>query len=210
MLTFGSAVLVALLSGPSFPALLSADTLHQVGPAAELAGMGPGASLLQDEAFSLVDREAYEAIRAERAEEMLMEHRALASGRASAEAVLAASGIEARVEGRIKSMYSLHAKMQRKNLSMDQVLDRVALRVIVPTIADAYEIQRLMHAHLDVVAEAQDDYIAQPKASGYQALHTAVIERATRLPVEIQIRTEAMNEAAEHGEAAHWRYKLQA
>lgn len=210
MLTIGSAVLVALLSSPSFADVLSAETLHRVAPAAEQAGMGPGAALLQDEAFSIVDPSGYAAMRALRAPELVSEHRALASARASADAALRQAGIPATVEGRIKSMYSLHSKMSRKDLAMDEVLDRVALRVLVDTQEQAYAVRDLLRDELSSLPDAEDDYIASPKASGYRALHMAVLDRSTHRPVEIQVRTHAMHEAAEHGEAAHWRYKLSA
>ncbi|MCO4746207.1 MAG: hypothetical protein KC912_15525 [Proteobacteria bacterium] len=210
MLAIGSAVLAALLSGPTFPDTLNRDTLHQVAPAAELAGYGPGSSLLQDEAFSLVEPAAFAALREARAADLPLEHRALASSRGLTEHLLASHGVTAKVEGRIKSLYSLHEKMKRKNLAMNEVLDRVALRVVVESVDEAYAVRDLLHETLEPVADAQDDYIAQPKASGYRALHTAVIDRSTRRPVEVQIRTAAMHEDAENGHSAHWRYKLNA
>jgi GTP pyrophosphokinase len=208
MLAIGSAVLAALLSGPTFPDALSVETLHRVAPAAELAGFGPGSALLQDEAFSIVDPDAYQAVMSARSADLPLEHRALASARASTESLLSMNGIHAKVEGRIKSAYSLAEKMKRKQLAMDEVLDRVALRVLVNSVDEAYAVRDLLHERLAVIADAQDDYIANPKGSGYRALHTAVVDRSTRWPVEVQIRTHAMHAEAESGPAAHWRYKL--
>ena len=115
-------------------------------------------------------------------------------------------GIEAVVQGRPKHIYSIVRKMRGKSLDFDQVLDVRALRVIVPTAADCYAALALAHARFTPLAQEFDDYIAKPKPNGYQSLHTVVRDGANR-PIEIQIRTQAMHDHAEHGVAAHWAYK---
>ncbi|TNE87553.1 MAG: bifunctional (p)ppGpp synthetase/guanosine-3',5'-bis(diphosphate) 3'-pyrophosphohydrolase [Deltaproteobacteria bacterium] len=205
-----SALLATFLASPAFAAVgeLSEDSLPKIAPMAERAGMGPGAALLQDEAFAIVDPGLFASLRDARAAEIVDENRALAAARGHVDGVLRALGSDAQVSGRIKSLYSLHAKMQAKSLAMDQVLDRVALRVIVEDDAEAYAVHELIAERFAVIGESVDDYIANPKPSGYQALHLAMVEPHTRRPVEVQIRTRAAHHAAEHGDAAHWRYKL--
>ncbi|GAB4399263.1 MAG: bifunctional (p)ppGpp synthetase/guanosine-3',5'-bis(diphosphate) 3'-pyrophosphohydrolase [Rhodoferax sp.] len=119
---------------------------------------------------------------------------------------LSAQGFEAQVSGRPKHIASIVKKMRGKSLSFDQVYDLRALRVIVPTVADCYRALSWVHTHFEPIAGEFDDYIAKPKPNGYQSLHTVVRDALGR-PAEIQIRTPAMHEHAEHGVAAHWAYK---
>lgn len=122
------------------------------------------------------------------------------------ETLLAEAGFEATVSSRVKSPESLRAKMLRKGLwAEDQVLDRLAIRVRVDTEAQAYESFHCLLARFPAVPGSMDDYIAAPKANGYQSLHAAVYTPSG--VVEFQVRTHTMHEHAEHGAAAHWRYK---
>ena len=123
-----------------------------------------------------------------------------------AEALLAAHPrATGEVSGRLKSPQSLHAKAARKGLRPDQVLDRVGLRLIVSSESDCYALRRALLDRYDVVEGSEDDYIAHPKANGYRSLHLAV--RTPYGVAEYQLRTREMHEHAEHGAAAHWRYK---
>ncbi|DBA73503.1 TPA: hypothetical protein ACH3X1_011529 [Trebouxia sp. C0004] len=124
-------------------------------------------------------------------------------------------GLEVRVEGRLKSMYSIYKKMIRKKIPVRQVYDARALRVIVgdeggskteDAWAAAYRIQPAVHRLWRKVGGEYDDYIVNPKRSGYQSLHTAV-KGPGGVPMEVQIRTAHMHEVAEYGAAAHWTYK---
>ena len=116
------------------------------------------------------------------------------------------AGIKARVFGRPKHLFSIHKKIERKDVSPDELYDLHAVRVIVKDIPTCYTVLGLTHsAWLHIPAEL-DDYIANPKSNGYQSLHTVVIGPEGK-PVEIQIRTEDMHNFAEFGVAAHWRYK---
>ena len=126
--------------------------------------------------------------------------------RAGLQQQLLAQGIAASVQGRPKHIYSIVKKMRGKSLPFDQVYDIRALRVIVPTVADCYAALSWVHAQFVPVVEEFDDYIAKPKANGYQSLHT-IVRDASGQPVEIQLRTQAMHDHAEHGVAAHWAYK---
>ena len=119
---------------------------------------------------------------------------------------LAAQGIRAKVQGRPKHIYSIVKKMRGKSLGSDQVYDIRALGVVVPSIPDCYAALAWVHDHFAPLTEEFDDYIARPKVNGYQSLHTVVRDQAGK-PIEMQLRTQAMHDYAEHGVAAHWAYK---
>jgi len=118
----------------------------------------------------------------------------------------AQQGIPAEVTGRPKHIYSIWNKMQKKNLDFEQVYDVRAVRVLVDSVAQCYEVLGMAHGLWRPVPGEFDDYIAHPKPNGYQSLHTAVVGEDGR-PLEIQVRTRDMHEHAERGVAAHWRYK---
>lgn len=119
--------------------------------------------------------------------------------------MLAVLGVDGDVSARIKSPESLNAKAARKGLRPDQVLDRIGLRVVVDDVDDCYAVRAALLARYPVVSESMDDYIAEPKPNGYRSLHMAV---HTSVGVaEYQIRTHEMHAHAEHGGAAHARYK---
>jgi GTP pyrophosphokinase len=120
--------------------------------------------------------------------------------------LLTQAGLQADVQGRPKHLYSIWKKMQGKHLSFDRVLDTRALRVVVPDVAACYAVLARVHAAWPAVDGEFDDYIARPKGNGYQSLHT-VVQSLDGRPMEVQIRTRAMHEHAEHGVAAHWMYK---
>lgn len=119
---------------------------------------------------------------------------------------LLAAGITAQLFGRPKHIYSIWKKMQAKHLTIEQLYDLLAVRVIVDKLATCYETLGIVHSHWQLIPKEFDDYIANPKSNGYQSLHTIVLDsKANR--IEVQIRTQAMDEFAEYGVAAHWLYK---
>jgi GTP pyrophosphokinase len=115
-------------------------------------------------------------------------------------------GIAATVQGRPKHIYSIVKKMRGKSLGFEQVYDIRALRIVVPSVPDCYAALSWVHSHFVPIESEFDDYIARPKSNGCQSLHT-VVRDAQQRPIEIQLRTQAMHDHAEHGHAAHWVYK---
>ncbi|GAQ89927.1 guanosine polyphosphate pyrophosphohydrolase/synthase [Klebsormidium nitens] len=124
-------------------------------------------------------------------------------------------GMEVTLSGRLKSLYSAHCKMRRKGVSLAQIYDARALRVVVgdgngtqhvAAVEGCYDLLRTVHGLWPPIGGEFDDYIVNPKPTGYQSLHTAVIG-PDGAPLEVQIRTQSMHEQAEYGVAAHWMYK---
>ena len=115
-------------------------------------------------------------------------------------------GIEAKVHGREKHLYSLYQKMRNKQSAFEDVFDMFAVRIIVKSEDDCYRALGVMHSVHNPLPKQVKDYIAIPKSNGYQSLHTVLFSPAA-IPIEVQIRTEEMNTFAETGVAAHWMYK---
>jgi guanosine-3',5'-bis(diphosphate) 3'-pyrophosphohydrolase len=114
--------------------------------------------------------------------------------------------IDAHITGRAKHFYSIYKKMERRSVDFEQVHDLIAFRILVDNITECYKALGVIHAGFKPVPGRFKDYIAMPKANGYQSLHTTVIGHDGER-IEIQIRTNEMNQVAERGIAAHWRYK---
>jgi GTP pyrophosphokinase len=186
------------------PQAVAAESLQVFAPLANRLGIWQIKWEMEDLAFRFLEPDTYKAIAKQLDAKRIEREAAMAQLRADLERDLQSTGVQASVQARPKHIYSIVKKMRGKNLSFDQVLDVRAMRVIVPSVADCYAALSYVHERHAPMAGEFDDYIAKPKANGYQSLHTVVL---VGTPVEIQIRTQAMHDHAETGVAAHWAYK---
>ena len=164
---------------------------------------------LEDLAFRYLEPEQYRRVASTLAAKRSERERYIRRVETELRGALEEVGIEAEVSGRAKHLYSIYEKEQRYNRegkSFDQIHDLLAVRVLVENISDCYAALGIVHQTWRPIPNAFDDYIASPKESLYQSLHTSVLGPGTR-PFEVQIRTFEMHEVAEYGVAAHWQYK---
>jgi GTP diphosphokinase / guanosine-3',5'-bis(diphosphate) 3'-diphosphatase len=185
---------------------ISLETLEIYAPLAHRLGMAKIRGELEDLAFSFLEPAAYqntvaliEARRAvnrdfvEEAEKIITRE-------------LTEHNIPARLESRTKRIYGVYTKMKRQKISIDEVFDFIAIRVITDNVRNCYTILGILHNLWKPVPGRIKDYIAIPRPNLYQSLHTSVVGRNGQ-PFEIQIRTQEMHRIAEEGIAAHWKYK---
>uniref|UniRef100_UPI003FCDDDBF RelA/SpoT family protein n=1 Tax=Tepidimonas sp. TaxID=2002775 RepID=UPI003FCDDDBF len=187
-------------------AALAAESLQVFAPLANRLGIWQLKWELEDLAFRFLEPDTYKHIARLLDEKRIEREAVVEQVRQRLERELRALGLCVQVQGRPKHIYSIVKKMRGKALDFDQVHDLRALRVIVETVEECYRVLAWVHDHFTPVPEEFDDYIARPKPNGYQSLHTVVCDEQGRT-FEIQIRTRAMHEHAEHGVAAHWAYK---
>jgi GTP pyrophosphokinase len=185
---------------------IAEETLEIYAPIAHRLGMGKIRGELEDLGFRFLDPLGYEQVeksvnaRRKQGEAFLAKMQGIITDK------LKEAGIQARVESRIKRLYSIHKKLQRQHISVDQVYDMYAMRIITRSLQDCYAVLGIIHNLWRPVPGRIKDFIAMPRPNFYQSLHTSVItEDGT--PFEIQIRTEEMHKMAEEGIAAHWKYK---
>jgi GTP pyrophosphokinase len=189
----------------------ASETLEIYAPLTERLGIGSIKRELEDRAFAVLEPDAYREIAGELERASQEKVVVLASVVETLHRELNRAGIrvdKGRITSRPKHVYSLYQKMQRpkyQGQGVGRIYDRLALRVVVNDVRECYETLGVAHSLWKPIPGEVDDYIANPKTSGYQSLHTAVICEGQ--PLEIQIRTLEMHQAAEHGIAAHWRYK---
>ena len=161
---------------------------------------------LEDLAFRYLEPEEYRDIASALNERRADRERYIALVCDTLRSELAKQGVTAEVYGRPKHIYSIHRKMQRKQLAFEEVFDVRAVRIMVATVPDCYAALGIVHGLWPYIPGEFDDYIATPKGNFYRSIHTAVIGPQSR-SVEVQIRTKEMHEHAELGVAAHWTYK---
>jgi len=185
---------------------IAEETLEIYAPIAHRLGMGKIRGELEDLGFRFLDPVGYEQVekavnaRRKQGEAFLEKTQKIINDK------LKEAGIQARVESRIKRLFSIHKKLQKQHISVDQVYDLCAMRVITRSLQDCYAVLGIIHNLWRPVPGRIKDFIAMPRPNFYQSLHTSVItEDGT--PFEIQIRTEEMHKMAEEGIAAHWKYK---
>ena len=182
------------------------ETREIYAPLASRLGIWQVKWELEDLAFRYSEPEEYKRIagwlRAKRDER----ERYIEDVKRDLAGALTAAGIDGDITGRPKHIYSIWRKMQRKGLAFEQVIDVLAVRVIVGNVAECYAALGLVHSLWPYMPGEFDDYIATPKDNNYRSLHTAVVGPG-KLPLEVQIRTREMHAHAELGVAAHWQYK---
>ena len=191
---------------PESQVKIAQETLDIYAPIANRLGIERIKTELEDLAFRFLESDEYRKLaqaiawKREEREKYIQEVSTLISEK------LSSYGLTGKISGRPKHFYSIYRKMKAQNLEFEQVYDVIAFRIVLATLKDCYEVLGIIHSLWKPVPGRFKDYIAMPKANGYQSLHTTVIgpygER-----VEIQIRTEEMNRTAEEGIAAHWQYK---
>ena len=185
---------------------IAKETLEIYAPLAHRLGIYQIKRELEDLSFKVLDPEMFEEIK-QRVRKKLPEREQIISNALEVlSEKLKKEKVPATLKGRPKHFYSIYEKMQRKNIAMDQLYDLLALRVIVQTVAECYQVLGIVHTMWKPIPGQFDDYIANPKRNMYQSLHTAVVGPDGE-PIEIQIRTWEMHYYAEYGIAAHWNYK---
>ncbi len=191
---------------PERQLVIARETQEIYAPIAHRLGMGKIRGELEDLAFLYMDPIAYNQVK-EAIESRRKEGEAfLAQIQAIIEQKLRENNIEAKVEARIKRIYSIWQKLQRQHISVDQIYDMMALRIITQSVNDCYAVLGLIHNQWRPVPGRIKDMIAMPRPNLYQSLHTTVMAESGHA-FEVQIRTEEMHKMAEEGIAAHWKYK---
>ena len=184
----------------------ASETLELYAPLAQRLGMTRLAGELEDLSFRYTNPKQYFAIHAKLNATKTAREQHIESLISDVKKEMDKFAINARVEGRLKNIYSIYRKMTEQNKSFEELFDIVALRVIVDTEYACYNALGAIHLHWKPIPNRFKDYVALPKQGVYQSLHTTVLG-ADGSPFEVQIRTNEMHEVAEYGIAAHWKYK---
>lgn len=185
---------------------IAQETLDIFAPLANRLGIWQMKWELEDLSFRYVYPEKYKEIATYLAERRLDREREMNEIIARLSSIISDENLHAEIIGRPKHIYSIYKKMQRKGVAFEQVHDVRGVRVIVPDVPSCYSVLGAIHTHWRPIPGQFDDYIAVPKDNFYQSLHTAVVYDDGKT-LEVQIRTPEMNQNAEFGIAAHWRYK---
>ncbi|MCB1175768.1 MAG: bifunctional (p)ppGpp synthetase/guanosine-3',5'-bis(diphosphate) 3'-pyrophosphohydrolase [Leptospiraceae bacterium] len=185
---------------------IAAETLTIYAPIAGRLGMFRLKSELEDNAFRALRPQDYSELERELAESLENRTDYINKIKEILRQRLAEINIEASVDGRAKHLYSIYQKMEQQNKDLTRIYDLRGVRILVAEVRDCYGVLGIVHTLWPPIQGRFKDYIAMPKSNGYRSLHTTVMGPDNR-PLEIQIRTYAMNQIAEHGVAAHWIYK---
>ena len=185
---------------------IARETQEIYAPLAHRLGMGKVRGELEDLAFRYTDPVSYEQLAAQVESRRVEGEQFLRTVEDTLVEQLRENNIDARVEWRIKRLYSIHQKIERSKVSFDQVYDLLAVRVITQDVGACYAVIGLIHGLWRPVPGRIKDFIAIPRANRYQSLHTTVMGDGGH-QFEVQIRTEEMHRIAEEGIAAHWKYK---
>ena len=186
---------------------IASETLDIYAPIAHRLGLNQTYRELQDLSFMHLRPWRYSILSKAVAKARSRRRDLIQKVQKDVETAFATAGMEVRIAGREKTLYSIYKKMDNKSLSFAQVTDIYGLRVVVPQVLDCYTALGLLHQLYKPLPGKFKDYIAIPKVNGYQSLHTTLIG-PSGVNVEFQLRTEAMHLVAESGVAAHWLYKV--
>jgi guanosine-3',5'-bis(diphosphate) 3'-pyrophosphohydrolase len=186
---------------------IAQETRDIYAPIANRLGMSKIKNELEDLAFKYLETKPYEALR-QRVEGRRRETEGLIEElKTTVSAKLAEAQVPIlHIDGRIKRLFSIHQKLKRQKIDLDQVYDFMALRIVTHSIKDCYAALGIIHQTWSPVPGRIKDFIAMPRPNGYQSLHTSVVSERG-FPFEVQIRTAEMHRVAEEGIAAHWKYK---
>ncbi|MGO9272488.1 MAG: RelA/SpoT family protein [Terriglobia bacterium] len=185
---------------------IARETLEIYAPIAHRLGMGKMRGELEDLAFRYLEPQAYEEAKAAVDSRRKVSEEFLAEVRAQVEAKMKEHSIPAHVEGRIKRLYSIWKKLARRHITIEEVYDLLAVRILTDSVKNCYAALGVIHNTWRPIPGRIKDFIAIPRPNLYQSLHTSVIGPHGQ-PFEVQIRTEEMHRVAEEGIASHWRYK---
>jgi GTP pyrophosphokinase len=185
---------------------IARETLDIYAPIAHRLGMGKVRGELEDLAFKFLEPDAYLEVKKEVESRRKVDEGFLSEVRELVNAKMKEHSIPARIEGRIKRLYSIRQKLLRQHVPLEQVYDLLAVRIITDSVRNCYAALGVIHNTWRPVPGRIKDFIAIPRPNLYQSLHTSVIGPRGQ-PFEVQIRTEEMHRVAEEGIAAHWKYK---
>ncbi len=185
---------------------IARETMDIYAPLAHRLGMSKIRGELEDLAFRYLEPAAYQEIAKALEKKRKVNEAFLAEVAGVLDATMSKHDIPARLEARVKRVFSIHQKLRRQRITIDQVYDLLAVRIITETLKDCYAALGVIHNLWRPVPGRIKDFIAMPRPNLYQSLHTSVIHD-TGVPFEVQIRTAEMHKTAELGIAAHWRYK---
>lgn len=191
---------------PEAQKLIAEETLEVYAPLAHRFGINRLKSELEDLCLKVLDNDAYREIEKKVALKRNEREEYLKMALEPIEKELQRIGIIAKVTGRVKHFYSIYQKMKRRGKSFEEILDLIAVRIVTKKVEECYYALGVVHSLYTPLQEKFTDFIAVPKSNMYQSLHSKVVGPAGRV-LEIQIRTDDMDQRAEVGIAAHWRYK---
>lgn len=184
---------------------IATETLEIFAPLANRLGIGQIKWELEDLSFRYIEPEKYYEIARQVSHKRALRQKVIDDAIAKIQHDLQSHEIEADISGRAKHFYSIYQKMQKQVKDFSEIYDILAIRIITDSVQGCYEALGVVHSLFKPIPQRFKDYIAMPKANMYQSLHTTVMSEGR--PLEIQIRTREMHHLAEHGIAAHWKYK---
>jgi GTP pyrophosphokinase len=188
---------------------LAQETLDFYVPIANRLSLGGLRRRLEDLCLNILEPTEYESLKLRVAPMQAEDASCLRLLMKGVRRFLSKAGLQAELKARIKSLYGIRRKMIRTGKSLNEIIDRLGMRIIVASVPECYTVLGLLHTHFKPIHGTFDDYIGLPKENGYQSLHTCVypVREISHKPIEFQVRTKLMHMEAEYGSAAHWMYK---